>query len=183
VAAALGVDEALIRHYLGKTGKQNHRLPSLEAWEKLSDLLPFDWWIRDALSLVDAEYETADRGNRQIAGRLSGGALDGDKPKVVPTGWTDCGHNNYRPGIVLDPFGGSGTTAVAAARTGRDAVLIDIDERNLDLTRHRLASTFRIVDETSDGTATTFTVEERLPNQAAQAAGQTSIFDFDGDAA
>jgi site-specific DNA-methyltransferase (adenine-specific) len=45
-------------------------------------------------------------------------------------GWTDCGHDNYRPGVVLDPFAGTGTTLAVADCHGRDAVGIDIDERN-----------------------------------------------------
>lgn len=39
----------------------------------------------------------------------------------------------YRPGIVLDPFAGTGTTLCVADIHGRDAIGIDIDERN-----HRL---------------------------------------------
>jgi DNA modification methylase len=53
-------------------------------------------------------------------------------------GWTDCGHGDYRPGIVLDPFGGSGTTGMVATGHGRDAILIDLDERNADLARERI---------------------------------------------
>lgn len=53
-------------------------------------------------------------------------------------GWTDCGHNDYRPGVVLDPFGGTGTTAREALARGRSGVLIDIDKRNFDLARQRV---------------------------------------------
>jgi DNA modification methylase len=53
-------------------------------------------------------------------------------------GWTDCGHNTWRRGHVLDPFCGSGTTLAAAAELGRDATGIDIDERNLWLVRERV---------------------------------------------
>ena len=67
-------------------------------------------------------------------------------------GWTTCGcpgtdgirldgfhtGGGWRPGIVLDPFGGSGTVGVSATGRGRDAILIDIDERNLDLARERV---------------------------------------------
>jgi len=45
-------------------------------------------------------------------------------------GWTDCGHDNYRPGTVLDPFAGTGTTLAVADCHGRNAIGIDIDERN-----------------------------------------------------
>lgn len=44
----------------------------------------------------------------------------------------------WRPGVVLDPFGGSGTTGMVATGLGRDAILIDIDARNLDLARDRI---------------------------------------------
>jgi DNA modification methylase len=35
--------------------------------------------------------------------------------------------------IVLDPFGGSGTTMIAAERTGRQAVLLEIDPAYVDV--------------------------------------------------
>lgn len=67
-------------------------------------------------------------------------------------GWTTCGCDGadglridgyhtgtgWRPGIVLDPFGGSGTTALAATGMSRDAILIDLDDTNADLARERL---------------------------------------------
>ena len=43
----------------------------------------------------------------------------------------DCSH---RSGIVLDPFGGSGTTLIAAERTGRRARLIELDPYYVDVT-------------------------------------------------
>jgi len=56
----------------------------------------------------------------------------------APTlGWTDCGHNNYRPGHVLDPFAGTGTTLHAAEAHGRDATGIDLDPANLELVDRR----------------------------------------------
>lgn len=53
-------------------------------------------------------------------------------------GWTDCGHDDYRPGHVLDPFGGSGTTGLVGTRLGRDVTLIDLDERNVGLAQQRI---------------------------------------------
>lgn len=43
-------------------------------------------------------------------------------------------------GIVLDPFGGSGTTAGVAVRSGRNAVLFDLDHRNEALVHERVAT-------------------------------------------
>lgn len=65
---------------------------------------------------------------------------NGRATKNVETlGWTDCGCGvPFTPGVVLDPFGGSGTTGAVAHLHGRDAVLIDIDERNRDMYPARL---------------------------------------------
>jgi hypothetical protein len=46
----------------------------------------------------------------------------------------DC---SDRQGIILDPFGGAGTTLVAAERTGRRARLIEIGSRYVDVTVRR----------------------------------------------
>ena len=61
-------------------------------------------------------------------------------PKTV--GWSDCGHDNWRPGLVLDPFAGTGTTLAVAHGHSRDAIGIDIDERNADLARERVGGLF-----------------------------------------
>jgi hypothetical protein len=68
-----------------------------------------------------------------------GGGRHGDRcARISPDVWTDCGHDDYRRGIVLDPFAGSGTTLAVATGLGRDAIGIDIDERNTDLARERV---------------------------------------------
>jgi SAM-dependent methyltransferase len=58
------------------------------------------------------------------------------------TGWTDCGHDDWRPGLVLDPFAGSGTTLMVAHGHGHDSIGIDLDERNLELARERVGPFF-----------------------------------------
>jgi DNA modification methylase len=42
-------------------------------------------------------------------------------------------------GTVLDPFGGSGTTGLVADQEGRNAILIDLDERNGPMAENRIA--------------------------------------------
>ena len=47
-------------------------------------------------------------------------------------GWStcDCEDPNYRPGVVLDPFAGTGTTLAVADLHDRDAIGIDLDPNN-----------------------------------------------------
>jgi DNA modification methylase len=56
-------------------------------------------------------------------------------------GWTDCGCGaGFRPGIVLDPFGGSGTVGVVAARLKRGYILIELNEKYVEeIAKPRLA--------------------------------------------
>ncbi len=48
----------------------------------------------------------------------------------------DC---SSRGGIILDPFGGAGTTLLAADQAGRRARLIELDPHYVDVTLHRYA--------------------------------------------
>lgn len=76
--------------------------------------------------------------------------LDGDptatrtkrKRKTVLEDVGDCDGTHLRNGIVLDPFGGSGTTLAVATGHGRDAIGIDLDARNADLARDRIGPMF-----------------------------------------
>lgn len=52
--------------------------------------------------------------------------------------WSDCGHDSWRNGVVLDPFAGSGTTLMVASGHGRDSIGIDLDERNAELALDRV---------------------------------------------
>jgi len=62
------------------------------------------------------------------------------RPETV--GWTDCGHDDWRRGVVLDPFAGTGTTLAVAHGHGRSAIGIDLDERNRRLAAERIGPLF-----------------------------------------
>lgn len=53
-------------------------------------------------------------------------------------GWSDCGHDDYRKGVILDPFAGSGTTGLVARNQQRHAVLIELNEDYIELIATRL---------------------------------------------
>jgi len=76
------------------------------------------------------------------------------------TGWTSCGcpgtdgirldgyhtGTGWRPGIVLDPFAGTGTTLAVATGYSRDAIGVDLDPRNADLAMDRVGGMFLTVE-------------------------------------
>jgi DNA modification methylase len=57
-------------------------------------------------------------------------------------GWRptcSCGETDTRPCVVLDPFGGAGTTALVALRLNRDAILIELNPAYTEMARDRCA--------------------------------------------
>ena len=75
-------------------------------------------------------------GNRTAS---SGTMLSPPESKTI--GWTNCpcsGKNKYEPGIVLDPFCGSGTVGMVAEKLGRNSILIDIKKDYCEMCYKRL---------------------------------------------
>ena len=69
-------------------------------------------------------------------------AKNADHPTMKPVGLFAYLISNSCPhgGVVLDPFGGSGTTLVAAEQTGRSARLVELDPKYCDLIVRRFES-------------------------------------------
>jgi hypothetical protein len=57
---------------------------------------------------------------------------------ACPRGFAEPTESTWRPGRVLDPFVGSGTTLAVASGMGRDSVGIDLDARNAHLAEQRV---------------------------------------------
>jgi hypothetical protein len=97
---------------------------------------------------------TINRGGEYVKGQRNVSWSESRSASTL--GWTDCGHcnctcstgflattltghapecptHNYRPGVVLDPFAGTGTTLAVADLHGRDAIGFDLDPRNRDI--------------------------------------------------
>lgn len=67
----------------------------------------------------------------------------GYRPKIA-IGYTDCGcATGYNTGVVLDPFVGSGTTAIVAKKTGRNYVGIELNPEYVAMAQERLKETKR----------------------------------------
>ncbi|MDH4276711.1 MAG: site-specific DNA-methyltransferase [Acidimicrobiia bacterium] len=82
----------------------------------------------------------------------------------------------YEGDIVLDPFIGSGTTVVAALRSGRIGVGYDNEPDYLELAEQRLADEIDRLDRlaAADPSATDLSVEERHDLRAAAAAAESA---------
>lgn len=66
----------------------------------------------------------------------------GDRPQPRP--FVPCGcEAPTRPGLVLDPFFGTGTVAEVARRHGRDWLGIELNETYVDLSEQRLGTSLR----------------------------------------
>lgn len=66
-------------------------------------------------------------------------AKKGNPYKVEMLGWTDCGCGaEFKPGIVIDPFGGAFTTALVSYRLRRDYLVIELNPEYINIGKKRL---------------------------------------------
>jgi site-specific DNA-methyltransferase (adenine-specific) len=74
------------------------------------------------------------------SGEINGKISSAPTAQRQTLGWSecDCPGDKWRPGVVLDPWAGTGTVGQVAHGHGRSAVLVDLDERNVELARTRL---------------------------------------------
>ncbi len=83
------------------------------------------------------------------SGKVRGWGEQRTRREVETLGWSDCGHDAYRPGTVLDPFLGSGTTAHVARKHGRRCVGIELNETYAQLAARRLQQLSLLADGSS----------------------------------
>ena len=82
--------------------------------------------------------------NKHKRGAVNGNTVKNDTfPAPRQVGWRQCCTLNLdgvtRPAVVLDPFGGAMTTALAAERLGRDALCIELNGDYIAMGEERLA--------------------------------------------
>lgn len=79
--------------------------------------------------------------------RMAGRDHDNPFPQRQTIGFhpaCDCHADSTRPGLVLDMFGGSGTTAIVARALGRDYIIGDLSHEYVELARQRLAMPYSL---------------------------------------
>ena len=125
-------------------------------------------WVRVAnKDLVDtpavshgSAVDCRDTGGLAAGDQGSRRARDGHVPgmitRVVTIGWEpscSCEGNAPVPAVVLDPFGGAGTTALVADIMQRDAIITELNPEYAEIARKRIqraASLFAQVDVEGD---------------------------------
>ena len=66
--------------------------------------------------------------------------------KPITLGWTPCDPVGH-PGVVLDPFAGTGTTGEVALKLGRSFVGVDLYEEYCQMARQRCEETTAFLRE------------------------------------
>lgn len=113
---------------------------------------PLDWWQISAQPYRGAHYATFPEAlcvrpiKAMCPERVCVTCGAPASRVATDAGWTDCGHGAWRPGVVLDPFCGSGTTLAVAVGHGRDAIGIDLDSRNAGLAAERVGLFLEVDD-------------------------------------
>jgi DNA modification methylase len=89
-------------------------------------------------------FKNSDKIIQQGGGNKRSDAGLNSKAKIIQyeqieSGYTDCGCNSdYSPGIVLDPFMGSGTTAIVARKLNRNFIGIELNPKYIKMAENRL---------------------------------------------
>ena len=104
-----------------RTDDSGASLPNPKQYRRLKDIcdIPDDY---DKEMLTTVKVTVDDKGSKNVL-----------------LGYTDCGCGaGFEPGIVLDPFIGSGTTAIVAEQLGMNWVGIEINEEYKELAMERI---------------------------------------------
>lgn len=110
-------------------GEPSRRI--MEADAEYAKHLGKSWADKDEKRTKAAKGERSNHSGQPVGAHITSAQRN-------TVGWSDCGHGSFRNGRVLDPFGGSGTTAMVATGHGRDCVSFDLDSRNADLAYERV---------------------------------------------
>lgn len=98
------------------------------------------------------QHELICYGRRRNAGRLTGGygnvlkarrSGNENHPTEKPVSLIEGILKNVCDGVVLDPFMGSGTTAVACMQLGRKFIGVEIEERYFNIAVERITNAQR----------------------------------------
>ena len=109
-----------------------------------------DWREKRTGTWRDAESDGRDMGRLDSHRQANvGGLLQITAPSIRTTvGWSDCGcGEKWVGGIVMDPFGGSGTVGQVARKLGRRFIIIDVVPEYTEMAYQRVRGKYRPLPE------------------------------------
>ena len=113
-------------------------------------------YVRDTKVVSVPQRTTRDNMVGVIPGRNKTSRMNSKEMKSLvreERGWiATCKCNaDVVKSVVLDPFGGSGTTGLVANNLGRDAILIELNEEYVKIAKKRLGEDLGLFSEVEDG--------------------------------
>jgi len=96
----------------------------------------------------------AKTGNPQTSAGLHRNNGNAQGAPGITIGWQptcDCDAGEPVPCVVLDPFGGSGTTAAVAMELGQDAILCELNPEYIPLAINRIEATIQWIKDGKPG--------------------------------
>lgn len=113
------------------SGLFGHRVPWLANWEPIFMLGAWP----DQVPTRSAVVKT----RRVAASGYSGYTTQAGHPHAKPLDVMEALIDACPPGVIADPFAGSGSTLVAAKQLGRKAIGVELDEKYCEIAARRLA--------------------------------------------
>ena len=105
---------------------------------------PWKRMVKKSGGTTGKDWNTHDRGKADLLiGATQSKATTDGTYRVETTGWAPtctCNAGEPQPCTVLDPFSGAGTTALVAAKLGRDAIGIELSEPYVLMSEKRIRS-------------------------------------------
>lgn len=130
-----------LEHYLSEIRKAGFDIHNLLIWEK-NNATPNRWYMKNCEYIIFARKGAAkpifNCGTKTVLQYKN--VKDRLHPTEKPLDLLECLITNSTSPeeVVLDPFGGSFSTALAAIKTGRRAISFEIDENYYNLGKERL---------------------------------------------
>jgi DNA modification methylase len=99
---------------------------------------PYERVIQKQKSLQVERNKRSGTNDRKIGGVLDKYNRENPPIDLGLEKQCNCETNETKPGTVLDPFGGSGTTGIVASNHNRNAVLIELNAEYIEIARQRI---------------------------------------------
>jgi DNA modification methylase len=141
------IKKTTIEHWF-RNDEVGFAFPSVEDWNKIKDLLD-DWTekfnnLDYALTYVETHLDEIQNNplgkNKRNVWTVTTKPFKGShfatfpKDLIEPCIKAGCPEG----GVVLDPFGGSGTTGIVSALNNRNAILIELNQKYIDIANKRI---------------------------------------------